>query len=51
MMDERAAIASVSISLASALTSEVMAENNRIISSQLENLLADSHNIRSCPPA
>lgn len=50
-MDERAVIASASISLASALTIEVVTENNKVISSQLEDLLADLHNIRSCLPS
>lgn len=50
-LDEQAAIASASISLASALTIEVVTENNKVISSQLEDLLADLHNTRSCPPA
>ena len=49
--DERAVIASASISLASALTIEVIAENNKVISSQLEDLLADLHNTPSCPPS
>lgn len=50
-LDEQAAIASASISLASALTIEVVTENNKVISSQLENLFADLHNTRSCPSA